>query len=91
MLSKTERLILREALRLIENRHKRMICYAIRSAHVYRTDSDKAKFRLQKYIMKKLSPDATLGAWNIDQGRFLNDESERAARIQWIKWMLGEL
>lgn len=91
MLSKTERLILQEALRLIENHHEMFICHAIRSAYVCRPDSDKAKFRLQKYIMKKLSPNPALGSWNLDQGRLLSSESARAARIQWIKWMLGEL
>jgi hypothetical protein len=91
MLSKSERLILQEALRLIENYHEALICRAIQSAHVYGKDSDKAKLRLKKYIMEKLSPDVTLGGWNMTQGRLMSGESKRAARIQWIKWMLGEL
>lgn len=91
MLSKTERLILREALRLIENRHLDQICHAICAAHVYQPDAGIAKQRLRAYIMKKLSPHLRLEQWNNARGRRMDNESARAARIQWIKWMLGEL
>lgn len=57
-----------------------------------RRDLENARLSLQTYIYKALGDYATLDDWLRERdGHWWRDEDVRAARLQWIDWMIEQL
>ncbi len=100
-LNAVERKVLEHARRAIRVGKQSYVCHAIRDAYV--EDANKvqlrtAKKRLRSYIEQSLEGRTTLGSWlalktgaRVNGYRDLMDHGlQRAARVAWITWMLGE-
>lgn len=95
-LSDIERKILINARDLIKNRQQFFVCDAIELTALRDEDEDRvmyAKNRLRDYISSSLGSNMTLGGWLSKRygNRWLDmSRIQRAIRVQWITWMLGE-
>lgn len=95
-LTALERKILESARQEVRARKQKFICYAIKAARIYGEPAQEvraARLRLTKYVMDCLGDyHSTLGSWLADRsdGRWMDDDLQREARIAWITWMLGE-
>src|ERR1700756_2172544 len=94
-LNQVERKILERARELIRDRGYKYVCYAINDIQlqeVPKAEVISAKYRLKKYIERKLGEHPTLGSWAAQKhsGRWMNEDLQREARIAWITWMLDE-
>jgi hypothetical protein len=93
-LSELERAVLRKAQDALRLKKAVFVCYAIDYACVPGSNPDdlrKAKKRLTRYVMKRLSGRATVAQWFFRKyERWLDNDIQRKVRIAWISWMLGE-
>ena len=89
----TQRELLRQAYTAIKEGRSSRICFALQAA----ADEKGTMFAsfecglLRDYIMKQLQPYGTLEGWQQAQGILKVPVAVRRDRLNWIKWMLGEL
>lgn len=89
----TERIMLKRAYVLIRDGHSNRICFALQEVadHDGRLIASRACRKLRHYIMDQLGDDGLLDTWQYARGIQKPLAEIRRDRLNWIKWMLGEL
>lgn len=92
-LTAIERKLLETVRTAISRSQQKYVCVAIEWANVEGSKAEitKAKKRLILYIDGLLDGHMTLGSWmRANRKSDWADHLQRAARVDWITWMLGE-
>lgn len=95
-LNKYEIKLLKKARALLKSGEVDRVCYALDEAYDFYTGwhcdehLEKARDRLEDYVMKQINPHSYFHHWQMAEGLFVSAEQARKDRINWISWMLGQ-